>query len=111
MITPETLKRERRRCARARSLSATSIGYGVEYIRHDLTDRSLSYVNLGDTYATTICKAGGRYVLGSWGEWYERQDAIAARSGFFRCPRCGTPNHRARRRLLNCESCDYPVID
>lgn len=111
MITPETLNRERRRCARARSLSATSIGYGVEHIRHDLTGRSLSYVNLGDTYDTTICEIGGRYVLTSWGAWYEHQDAIAARSGFFRCPQCGVSNHRARRRRLNCEACDYPVID
>lgn len=106
-----TLVRERRRCQRAHTLEVAKIGYGVESIRHDLTARSIEYVNLGDTYDTTICRIDGRYVITSWGAWFESEDARAARSGWYRCPNCGTANHRAKRRRLNCESCDYPIIE
>lgn len=43
-------------------------GYGVENIEeHDLL-----YVNLGDTYDTTVLWVNGRFRIGSWGAVLER---------------------------------------
>jgi hypothetical protein len=54
-------------------------GHGVEYIHsHADTMRSqdgLSYVNMGDTYDTTLLydHKTGRFSVGSWGDVVERQ--------------------------------------
>lgn len=34
----------------------------------------IRYVNLGDTYATTLCKVNGRYRVSSWGDIVEAWD-------------------------------------
>lgn len=53
-------------------------GHGVEYIE-SLTDtmrsrEGLSYVNMGDTYDTTLIydHGKGRFVVSSWGDIVER---------------------------------------
>lgn len=46
--------------------------YGVEYIR--TKKRTIYYCNAGDTYATTVMRVAGRYVVGCWGDIVERDD-------------------------------------
>ena len=49
-------------------------GCGVEYIPAGRNRRSpaIEYVNVGDTYLTTIMWVRGRYVVGCWGDIVER---------------------------------------
>lgn len=50
-------------------------GFGVEAILDDSGIHPvLSYVNLGETYATTLCfeHETSDYLLLSWGEWHEQ---------------------------------------
>jgi hypothetical protein len=49
-------------------------GHGVEYIREGGGQRSpaIRYVNLGDTYDTTILYVRGRFRVGCWGDIVER---------------------------------------
>jgi hypothetical protein len=35
-------------------------------------DHTISYVNAGDTYGTTLMNVNGRYVVGNWGDLVER---------------------------------------
>ena len=53
-------------------------GFGVEYCGHvDMRDGPpLEYVNLGDTYDTTLCRFQGRYVVCSWGDIVERHEKL-----------------------------------
>lgn len=48
--------------------------YGVEYIPQGKNKRSpaITYVNLGDTYDTTVLFVKGRFRIGSWGDIVER---------------------------------------
>jgi hypothetical protein len=56
-------------------------GFSIEAIRvdnwinHYYQDIGLLYVNLGDTYKTTLCYDTVKEVffIGSWGDWAERQ--------------------------------------
>jgi hypothetical protein len=45
-------------------------GYGVEYI--DDRNRTIAYVNMGDSYATTILRVNGKIRVGDWGSIVER---------------------------------------
>lgn len=45
---------------------------GVEYLRTN--KRSVWYLNLGDTYDTTLMFHTGRYRVGSWGDVVEKDD-------------------------------------
>lgn len=45
-------------------------GYGVEYITHK--NMNIAYVNMGDSYATTILRVNGRIRVGDWGSLLER---------------------------------------
>lgn len=45
-------------------------GYGIEYIQHK--DMSIAYVNMGDSYATTILRVNGKIRIGDWGSIVER---------------------------------------
>ena len=49
-------------------------GHGVEYIPAGRNRRSpaIEYINMGDTYLTTIMMVRGRYVVGCWGYIVER---------------------------------------
>lgn len=56
-------------------------GHGVEAIRGRYVSRYYQdiqavYVNQGDTYDSTILldNETGRYMLTSWGDWYERNE-------------------------------------
>ena len=45
-------------------------GYGIEYIQHK--DMNIAYVNMGDSYATTILRVNGKIRVGDWGSIIER---------------------------------------
>lgn len=49
-------------------------GCGVEYIDGNGDWPSISYVNMGDTYDTTVMFVNGRFRIGSWGDIVERGD-------------------------------------
>jgi hypothetical protein len=54
-------------------------GHGVECVRENIDDSpAADYVNMGDTYNTTIifCHVRERFIVGCWGdyvEWLERR--------------------------------------
>ena len=47
---------------------------GVEYIPQGKNKRSpaITYVNMGDTYNTTVLLVNGRFRIGAWGDIVER---------------------------------------
>ena len=49
-------------------------GYGVKYIPAGKGKRSpsITYVNMGDTYETTVMYVRGRFLIGAWGDIVER---------------------------------------
>lgn len=49
-------------------------GYGVDYIPQGRNKRSpaIDFVNMGDTYNTTVMFVNGRFRIGSWGDIVER---------------------------------------
>ena len=49
-------------------------GHGVEYIASGSGPRSpaITYVNMGDTYDTTVIWVNGRFRVGCWGDIVER---------------------------------------
>lgn len=114
MTPEETTLHDALKAARRNGMNAADDvlrGCGVESVRNECSGRSIRYVNLGDTYETTVCTDGRRYWLGSWGSWLEAEEMRLARSGWFRCPNCGEYTQRCRRRRMNCDSCDYQIID
>lgn len=46
-------------------------GYGVESLYPDYPD--FHYVNMGDTYSTTLCYNGNMFHIGSWGDYVEKR--------------------------------------
>ena len=49
-------------------------GYGYEYIFHGKNKKSpaIHYVNMGDTYETTVLFVNGRFRVGCWGDIVEK---------------------------------------
>jgi hypothetical protein len=49
-------------------------GFGVEQIGrgHNQKSPAIAYVNLGDTYATTLMHVNGLFAVGDWGSIVER---------------------------------------
>jgi len=64
--------------------------HGIEDIRFDESDKVLHYINLGETYAQTICICEGKSCIGSWGDWLEEveQDYCKAEKKT-KCAQCG----------------------
>ncbi len=61
--------------------------FGIESI--SLADRTMRYVNLGDTYIETILEENGELSVGSWGSWYEEaENAHCEANGLIRCGYC-----------------------
>ena len=61
-----------------RTLTRASVildGFGVEYLVPDDGTQPIAYVNMGDTYNTTIMfdHEKNRFLLGSWGDVVEAQ--------------------------------------
>jgi len=81
-------------------------GYGIEYV--DFKGRVLAYVNLGDTYAETICIEDDLPFIGSWGDWLESAEAeYCEDTDTIRCGYCGefTPIDCEDWRDVVCEFC------
>ena len=53
-------------------------GSGVESLYPDYPD--FHYVNLGETYKTTLCYDGKKFFIGSWGDWVEGKDLMKTKS-------------------------------
>lgn len=47
-------------------------GYGVESLYPEYVD--FYYVNMGETYANTLCFTGKNYIVSSWGDYVEKHD-------------------------------------
>lgn len=45
--------------------------FGVESI-YSTGMPSIAYINMGDTYDTTVMNVGGRWVIGAWGDIVEK---------------------------------------
>lgn len=68
--------------------------FGTEYVDFDCGDSSydetLEYVNLGETYAQTICCEKDSLFIGSWGDWLEEKEKDYCLSeNKVRCGNCG----------------------
>jgi hypothetical protein len=57
-------------------INETIGGFGVEYIAqgHNQKSPAIEYVNMGDTYATTILYVNGKFKIGNWGDIVERSN-------------------------------------
>ncbi len=76
-------------CAAERYLQRKGIlCFGVESV--SCADRSIEYVNLGDTYDTTIIDEDGDFAIASWGGWVEEtENQHCQEEGEIRCGYCG----------------------
>lgn len=86
--------------------------FGVESVDCDGTDRSMLYLNAGDTYASTICWEAGKFFESSWGDWYEQaEQKHCMEEGTVRCGWCSalTPIVDDDWRTTICEECGNKV--
>lgn len=93
--------------------AAMGSGYSFGIERLGLAGRAISYVNRGDTYATTVCEENGRLFLCSWGAWYEDvEQKHCEEENVVRCGWCSafTPIEQDQDwRDVICESCGNKV--
>jgi len=63
--------------------------FGIE--RVSCADRTLRYINTGDTYSLTLGREGrGEVFTTSWGDWYEQAEREhEEEEGVVRCGYCG----------------------
>lgn len=54
------------------ALNEASGGYGVEAVQYG-DGKYFEYVNMGDSYATTIIYDNGRYIFTTWGDYVGRK--------------------------------------
>ena len=50
--------------------NAAMNGHGVEGLYPNFPN--FYYVNMGDTYSTTLCFTGKSFYIGTWGDWVEK---------------------------------------
>ncbi len=76
-------------CAAERYLQRKGIlCFGIESV--SCADRSIEYVNLGDTYTTTVIQEGEDFAIASWGDWLEEmENQHCDEEGVIRCGYCG----------------------
>lgn len=88
-------------------------GYGIESVER--SDRTLQYVNLGDTYAATVCQeADSEPYIGTWGDWIEAVEAEhCTEEGALVCGYCSefTPKNRRDWSDVICQHCLHNVAD
>ena len=79
--------------------------FGVEHV--SCADKEISYVNLGDTYDTTIIQEGDEFSISSWGGWVEEtENQHCEEEGEIRCGYCGEFTHVAEDwQDTICEHC------
>jgi hypothetical protein len=49
-------------------------GYGCNCLYPEFSN--FWYVNMGETYETTICFTGRSFIIGSWGDWVENHRPV-----------------------------------
>lgn len=101
-----TIDRAEAFLARAGWSSST---FGVESV--ELADKSIDYLNAGDTYGTTVACDGHCFVT-SWGDWYEETEReYCEDNGVIRCAYCGefAPLTCDDWRAVVCGCCGYHV--
>jgi hypothetical protein len=89
-------------------------GFGIESVNCE--DRYLTYINLGDTYETTICQENGQEpFIGNWGDWMEQAEAkYEEENGVIRCGYCGefTPVYDDfKPEDTLCDFCGHLVLE
>jgi len=76
--------------------SSGVLTYGIEHV--SCGDVELHYVNLGDTYSTTICQEDdGSLFISSWGAWYELTERQQNENNNTTCAWC---SHRTVIRFV-----------
>lgn len=84
--------------------------FGIQSI--SLADRSMEYINLGDTYEQTIYCENGMYSVGSWGNWYEEAEKEHCQdNNMVSCGNCGEFTEKDCKdwREVVCSSCGRNV--
>lgn len=85
--------------------------FGVIVIKSDYYE--LAYINMGDTYDTTIVRdnASGEYQLAGWGDVVEQKESEHCKAeGLIRCAYCGELTAVASDwRETVCEFCSHLV--
>ena len=85
--------------------------FGMEAINE--CDRTMSYLNTGETYNLTVCCENGTCFASSWGDWLELAERrYNIENNVTRCPACGewTPYDRRVQLSCTCEHCGYSVF-
>jgi hypothetical protein len=89
-------------------------GYGIETV--SMQDRELKYVNMGETYALTVCQEIQPIpctpFIGSWGEWFEAaEEDHCVEEGVIRCGYCGefTELNKENWHDVVCQTCGKKV--
>lgn len=87
--------------------------FGVESVSLECAERSLRYLNAGDTYDVTVCREGRRaFFAGSWGDWLEEAERdYDTENDTCGCGYCGkrTPIVGDDWSSTRCESCGRNV--
>lgn len=80
--------------------------FGTESIRFDESDKTLHYINMGDTYAQTVCACEGESWIGSWGDWLEEVEReYCEDENKTKCANCGefVDYHGEERTECDCD--------
>ena len=85
--------------------------FGIETINE--CDRTMSYLNTGETYDLTVCCENGTCFALSWGDWLELAERrYGTENNVTRCPACGEWTSYDRVQLsCTCEYCGYSVFE
>lgn len=64
--------------------------FGWEHCNCDGTDRSMQYLNVGETYTLTVVYEDQEFTADSWGNWFEAAEAQhCEEENEVRCAYCG----------------------
>jgi len=81
--------------------------FGIEHI--SACGKSMDFINMGDTYDTTIVCEGGEYIVSTWGGWLEDVETeYCEEEGMIQCSHCSkfTPIEEGDNwHDVSCESC------
>lgn len=102
-----------------KAVNETVQGHGVKAIRGGDGEVIAIYVNMGDTYTSTVVvPVSGRGWLPdwdygapeitSWGDWYKAWLSREAEEGRHHCPNCGTIGELEQGQ---CQACGYEVFE
>lgn len=64
--------------------------FGIETCKLEGGERSMEYLNSGDTYSATVAVEDGKVFVTTWGDWYEAAEAeYCKENSVLRCGDCG----------------------